>query len=114
MSFISFVKSFFGDDPSQYVESSDWEGFKNDVAVAAKKGTITREEAQELMGSFKLSIGTKARQFAEKVESAIRLSPSERINTKQASKVVEENVVMKNEAPKRTERTRDNERSLEE
>lgn len=114
MSFLNFVKSFFGDDPSQYVESSDWEGFKNDIAVAAKSGVITRDEAQELMGSFKLAIGEKARKFVEKVESAIRLSPSERVNSKQSAKSPEENQVVRNEIPQKAERTRDVGRSREE
>lgn len=107
MSFVSFVKSFFGDDPSQYVESSDWEGFKNDIAVAAKSGVISKAEAQELMGSFKLSIGDRARKFVEKVESAIRLSPSERVNPKQ-----KEYQPIKNERNKQRERVRDEERNI--
>ena len=100
MSFFSFVKSFFGDDPSQYVEPSDWEGFKNDVAVAAKRGVITKTEAQELMGSFKLSIGEKARKFVEKVESAIKLTPSDRANAQEVRAVAVE-------APKRAEKIRE-------
>ena len=108
MSFFSFVKSFFGDDPSQYVEPSDWEGFKNDVAVAAKRGVISKTEAQELMGSFKLSIGEKARKFVEKVESAIKLTPSDRVN----SKVQEEMQPVAVEVPKKSERTRDNDRII--
>ncbi|MBR3614018.1 MAG: hypothetical protein IKL55_02440 [Clostridia bacterium] len=107
MSFLNFVKSFFGDDPSQYVEPSDWEGFKNDVAVAAKRGVISKSEAQELMGSFKLSIGEKARRFAEKVESAIKLNPSDRLNAK-----AQEIQAVQVDAPKRTERTRDNDRII--
>ena len=93
MSFFSFVKSFFGDDPSQYVEESDWEGFKNDVAVAAKRGLVTKTQAQELMGSFKLAIGEKARKFVEKVESAIKLTPSEKADgrIKVAEPVIAEN-----------------------
>ena len=105
MSFFSFVKSFFGDDPSQYVEPSDWEGFKNDVAVAAKRGVITKAEAQELMGTFKLSIGEKARKFVEKVESAIRITPSDRVNTQDVKTVAVE-------APKKAEKIRE-ERSID-
>ena len=100
MSFFSFVKSFFGDDPSQYVEPSDWEGFKNDVAVAAKKGVISKADAQELMGSFKLSIGEKARKFVEKVESAIKITPSDRIKVKEVQTVAVE-------VPKKSEKIRE-------
>ena len=107
MSFFSFVKSFFGDDPSQYVEPSDWEGFKNDVAVAAKRGLVTKTQAQELMGSFKLSIGEKARKFAEKVEAAIKITPSDRINSK-----THEVQPITVETPKKTEKVRE-ERSIE-
>ncbi len=102
MSFVSFVKSFFGDDPSQYVEESDWEGFKNDVAVAAKKGLVTKTQAQELMGSFKLAIGEKARKFVEKVESAIKLTPSDKVNSRNH----EVNPV-EVEAPKRSQKVRE-------
>ena len=100
MSFFSFVKSFFGDDPSQYVEPSDWEGFKNDIAVAAKGGVITKAEAQVLMGSFKLSIGEKARKFVEMVEAAIKLTPSDRANIQEVRAVAVE-------TPKRAEKIRE-------
>ena len=107
MNFFSFVKSFFGDDPSQYVEPSDWEGFKNDVAVAAKRGVISKSDAQELMGSFKLSIGEKARKFVEKVESAIKITPSDRINTQ-----TQDVQAVAVEAPKKSEKTRNDDRLI--
>ena len=102
MSYLSFVKSFFGDDPSQYVEPSDWEGFKNDVAVATKRGIISKSEAQELMGTFKLSIGELAEKFVKKVESAIRLTPSDKANSK-----THEVKATEFEAPKRTQKIRE-------
>ncbi len=82
MSYLSFLGNFFGDRPEQYVEPSEWESLKNSVAVGIKDGTISKSQAQELMGTFKLAIGEKARKFVEMIENAIKLTPSDKVTSK--------------------------------
>lgn len=82
MSYLSFLGNLFGYRPEQNVEPSEWEGLKNSVAVGIKDGTISNAQAQELMGTFKLSIGERARKFVKMVEDAIKLTPSDRVNSK--------------------------------
>ena len=82
MSYLSFVGNFFGDRPEQYVEASEWEDLKNNIAIAVKNGTMTKSEGQEAMAKFKVSIGELAKKFVEKVESAIKLTPSDNVTSK--------------------------------
>ena len=107
MSYLSFLGNLFGYRPEQNVEPSEWEGLKNCVAVGLKDGSLTKSQAQELMGTFKLSIGEKARKFVEMVEAAIKLTPSDRVNAK-----THEVQPITVEAPKKTEKVRE-ERSIE-
>lgn len=107
MSYLGFLRNLFGDRPEQYVEASDWEGLKNSVAVGLKDGTITKSQAQELMGTFKLSIGEKARKFAERIEAAIKLTPSDKVNTKK-----QEVQTVAVETPKKSEKVRDDDRLI--
>lgn len=108
MSYLSFLGNFFGYRPEQNVEPSEWEGLKNSVAVGLKDGTITKSQAQELMGTFKLSIGEKARKFVEMVEAAIKLTPSDRVKSK-----THEVQPIAVEVPKKSEKVRDEERVIE-
>lgn len=82
MSYLSFVGNFFGYRPEQNVEASEWEDLKNNIAIAVKNGTMTKSEGQEAMAKFKSSIGDLARKFVEKVESAIKLTPSDKATSK--------------------------------
>ena len=82
MNYFDFLKSFFGNDPSQYVESSDWEGFKTHAATAVKDGTMTKEQVKVAMATFFLVIVEKAKDFVEIVESSIELTPSDKLNSK--------------------------------
>ena len=108
MSYLSFLGNLFGYRPEQNVEPSEWEGLKNSVAVGLKDGTITKAQAQELMGTFKLSIGEKARKFVEMVEAAIKLTPSDKVKSKTHD--VQPVVV---EVPKKSEKVRDEERIID-
>ena len=107
MSYLSFLGNLFGYRPEQNVEPSEWEGLKNSVAVGLKDGSISKAQAQELMGTFKLSIGEKARKFVEMVEAAIKLTPSDRINTKNHE--VQPIAV---EVPKKSEKVRNDDRLI--
>ena len=82
MSYLSFLGNLFGYRPEQNVEPSEWESLKNSIAVVVKDGTLSKSQAQELMGAFKLAIGEKARKFAEMVENAIKLTPSDKVTSK--------------------------------
>ena len=86
MSYLNFLGNLFGYRPEQNVEPSEWEGLKNDVAVAIKNGTMSKEQAQEAMGTFRSVIGEKAKKFVEMVEATIKLTPSDRIKTKSKGK----------------------------
>lgn len=82
MSYLSFVGNFFGYRPEQNVEASEWEDLKNNIAIAVKNGTMTKSEGQEAMAKFKVSIGELAKKFVERVESAIKLTPSDKATSK--------------------------------
>lgn len=82
MSYLSFVGNFFGYRPEQNVEASEWEDLKNNIAIAVKNGTMTKSEGQEAMAKFKVSIGEWAKKFVEKIESAIKLTPSDTVTSK--------------------------------
>ena len=107
MSYLSFVGNFFGDRPEQNVEASEWEDLKNNIAIAVKNGTMTKSEGQEAMAKFKVSIGELAKKFVEKVESAIKLTPSDKGN----SKTHEVNPIEVG-VPKKTQKVRE-ERSID-
>ena len=102
MSYLSFLGNLFGYRPEQNVEASEWESLKNSVAVGVKDGTISKSQAQELMGAFKLAIGEKARKFAEMVENAIKLTPSDKVTSK-----THEVKAVAVETPKKSEKVRE-------
>ena len=70
--------ALFGSDPSQYVEESDWEGFKGEIAIGVKDKLISKKDAEELMGAYKVSFIERVKIFARKIEDSIRLLPSDR------------------------------------
>lgn len=78
MSYLSFLGNFFGDRPEQYVEANEWEDLKNNIAIAVRNGTMTKNEGQEAMAKIKTFWGEVARKFIDKVESAIKLTPSDK------------------------------------
>ena len=102
MSYLSFVGNFFGYRPEQNVEASEWEDLKNNIAIAVKNGTMTKSEGQEAMAKFKSSIGDLARKFVEKVESAIKQTPSDKVNSK-----THEVKTIESEAPKKSPKVRE-------
>ena len=102
MSYLSFVGNFFGYRPEQNVEASEWEDLKNNIAIAVKNGTMTKSEGQEAMAKFKSSIGDLARKSVEKVESAIKLTPSDKVNSK-----THEVKTIESEAPKKSPKVRE-------
>ena len=57
-----------------------------------------------------ISLGEKAKKFVEKVESAIRLSPSERVNSRTNEKLEPEAV--KIDAHQKVERVREDDRMI--
>ena len=75
------INALFGSDPSQYVEESDWEGFKGEIAIGIKDKLISKKDAEELMGAYKVSFIERVKIFAKKIEDSIRLLPSERENS---------------------------------
>ena len=108
MSYLSFLGNLFGYRPEQNVEPSEWESLKNSVAVGVKDGTISKSQAQELMGAFKLAIGEKARKFAEMVENAIKLTPSDKIKANN----IKEPIAVEAKIPEKSERTRNSDRLI--
>ena len=102
MSYLRFLGNLFGYRPEQNVDSSEWDSLVTNVACGVKDGSITKAQAQELMGSFKLAIGERARKFVEKVESAIKLTPSDKANSK-----THEMKSVDVEAPKKSQKIRE-------
>lgn len=80
MSFIGEVMRglniIFGDHPEQYVEEDEASGLTMATAVAIKDGSISKEEAIELIkaqrGSFE-----RGKKSQEKVDAEIQILPSD-------------------------------------